>query len=82
MQEKIVYFLLKNRVPKPQKTNEHIEEKIFKKEDYRMYMLGKLLGSKRKISNEKEVVPVEKERIDCFFTENIIDYIKRNRRKR
>ena len=40
-----------------------------------MYMLGKLLTSKRKISNEEEVITVKKERIDSFFSENIINYI-------
>ena len=76
MEEKIIRFLLVNRVSKPKNIEEKNDEPLQKKEDYRMYMLGKLLTSKRRISNEEEVITVKKERIDSFFAENIINYIK------
>ena len=76
MEEKIIRFLLVNRVSKSKNIEEKNDEPLPKKEDYRMYMLGKLLTSKRRISNEEEVITVKKERIDSFFAENIINYIK------
>ena len=76
MEEKIIRFLLVNRVSKSKNIEEKNDEPLQKKEDYRMYMLGKLLTSKRRISNEEEVITVKKERIDSFFAENIINYIK------
>ena len=82
MEEKIIRFLLVNRVSKSKNIEEKNDEPLQKKEDYRMYMLGKLLTSKRRISNEEEVITVKKERIDSFFAENIIDYIKLNKRER
>lgn len=82
MEEKIIRFLLVNKVLKPEKIEEKSEKPLQKKEKYRMYMLGKLLSSKKRISNEEEIITVKNERTDIFFTETIIKYIKLKTKKR